>query len=61
MMGKKNLTNKLFYSLSLEELVPGDHIVRALEKAVWCQLLFLSDDNYYSRSTPYGFTEGTGV
>jgi len=34
MMGKKNLTNKLFYSLSLEELVPGDHIVRALEKAV---------------------------
>jgi len=34
MMGKKELSSKLFYSLFLGDMVPQDHIVRDLEKTV---------------------------
>jgi len=50
MMGKKQLTAKLFYSLSLENMIPKDHIVRDLERVL--DLKFFRDlcKSYYSNT-----------
>jgi hypothetical protein len=34
MMGKKDFKPRIFYRLSLEKMVPQDHLVRALEEVM---------------------------
>ena len=50
MMGKKKLATKLFYNLSLEEMVPEAHIVRELDSVL--NLRFVRDlcGEYYSHT-----------
>lgn len=47
MQGKKDFTPKLFYSLSLNELVPQDDFYRKLNEAIDLQFLYEKTKSYY--------------
>lgn len=49
MQGKKNFTPKLFYSLSLDSLVPPDDFYRQVGRVVDFQFLYKQTVDYYGR------------
>lgn len=48
MMGRKKLATKLFYNLSLEEMVPEAHIVRELDSVLDLRFVRNIYREYYS-------------
>jgi transposase len=48
LQGKKDTTNKLFYSVTLEQLVPNDHPVRRIKAALDLNYLYKETRQYYS-------------
>lgn len=47
MQGKKKLTQKLFYQVGLEELVPMEHFYRKLDKVINLRFLYGATKDYY--------------
>lgn len=47
MQGKKKLTQKLFYQVSLEELVPNEHFYRKLDEVLNLRFLYDATKDYY--------------
>lgn len=47
MQGKKKLTQKLFYQVSLEELVPKEHFYRKLDEVLNLRFLYDATKDYY--------------
>ncbi len=47
MQGKKEFTPRLFYSLSLDSLVPQDDFYRQLAKAIDLRFLYPATQQYY--------------
>src|SRR5690554_3886976 len=47
MQGKKKFTPKLFYQVSLEDLVPEDNFYRKLQTALDLQFLYKKTEKYY--------------
>jgi len=50
MQGKKRFSPKLFYNLSLEDLVPEDHIVRRFDSLISMDFLYEETKPYYSHT-----------
>jgi transposase len=48
MQGKKSFKQKLFYDVSLETLVPQDHIIRKLDKVLDLTFIYEETKNFYS-------------
>lgn len=48
MQGKKSLDQKLFYGVTLDKLVPQDHIIRKLDQALDLNFLYEETKIYYS-------------
>ncbi len=48
MQGKKILENKLFYTITLDRLVPRDHPVRKIEEVLDLGVLYEETKEYYS-------------
>jgi len=46
--GKKGTSNKLFYTVTLDQLVPEDHPIRKIEKALDLSFLYKETRGYYS-------------
>lgn len=47
MQGKKKLTPKLFYQVSLEDLVPEDNFYRKLQTVLDLRFLYKKTEKYY--------------
>jgi transposase len=50
MQGRKTLESKLFYQVTLDDLVPGDHLVRRLAKVLDLEWVRSSTRPYYSHT-----------
>ena len=50
MQGQKRFSPKLFYSLSLEQLVPEDHVLRRFETLIALDFLYEETRPYYSHT-----------
>ena len=50
MQGQKRFSPKLFYSLSLEQLAPEDHLLRRFEVLIALDFLYEETRPYYSHT-----------
>lgn len=48
MQGKKEQSSKFFYDVTLEKLVPQDHIIRKIDEALNLEFLYRETERYYS-------------
>ena len=48
MQGKKVAINKLFYNVTLEQLVPQDHLLRRIQEVLDFDFLYATTRTYYS-------------
>ena len=50
MMGKHRFAPKLYYQLSLDNLVPQDHLLRQISAAIGFSFIYLLARSYYSHT-----------
>jgi transposase len=50
MQGQKRFSPKLFYSLSLEQLAPEDHLLRRFEALIALDFFYDETRSYYSHT-----------
>lgn len=48
MQGEKGHTSKLFYDVTLDKLIPRDHVIRKINEALNLEFIYAETVQYYS-------------